>query len=97
LHRYSIFPYVQRYARFGGFLLGVAYARSTGATIASPDVEIWLVSIRYRNDVAAAAAAVRLKEHPPRADQVQGWAVVLLPDRLGWTAVSFERAIAAAD
>jgi 4-hydroxyphenylacetate 3-monooxygenase len=26
LHRYSIFPYVQRYARFASFLLGVAYA-----------------------------------------------------------------------
>jgi 4-hydroxyphenylacetate 3-monooxygenase len=28
LHRYSIFPYVQRYARFADFLLGVAYVNA---------------------------------------------------------------------
>ena len=35
LHRYSIYPYVQRYLRFADFLLGVAYAsaRSTGVTM----------------------------------------------------------------
>ena len=68
LHRYSIFPYVQRYARFADFLLGVAYAsaRSTGVTMHQAVREKIAQIACYREGINAhLTAAVELAEPSP--------------------------------
>ena len=68
LHRYSIFPYVQRYARFADFLLGVAYAsaRSTGVTMHQGVREKIAQIACYREGINAhLTAAVELAEPSP--------------------------------
>jgi 4-hydroxyphenylacetate 3-monooxygenase len=68
LHRYSIFPYVQRYARFASFLLGVAYAsaRSTGVTMHQAVREKIAQIACYREGINAhLTAAVELAEPSP--------------------------------
>jgi 4-hydroxyphenylacetate 3-monooxygenase len=68
LHRYSIYPYVQRYARFADFLLGVAYAsaRSTGVTMYQGVREKIAQIACYRESVNAhLTAAIELAEPSP--------------------------------
>jgi 4-hydroxyphenylacetate 3-monooxygenase len=68
LHRYSIFPYVQRYARFADFLLGVAYAsaRSTGVTMHQAVREKIAQIACYREGINAhLTAAIELAEPSP--------------------------------
>jgi 4-hydroxyphenylacetate 3-monooxygenase len=68
LHRYSIFPYVQRYLRFAGFLLGVAYAsaRSTGVTMHQAVREKIAQIACYREGINAhLTAAIELAEPSP--------------------------------
>jgi len=68
LHRYSIFPYVQRYARFADFLLGVAYAsaRSTGVTMHQAVREKIAQVACYREGINAhLTAAIELAEPSP--------------------------------
>src|SRR6202044_854098 len=68
LHRYSIFPYVQRYLRFADFLLGVAYAsaRSTGVTMHQGGGEKIAQIACYREGVNAhLPAAIELAEPSP--------------------------------
>src|SRR5262249_31130233 len=68
LHRYSIFPYVQRYARFADFLLGVAYAsvKSTGVTMHQGVREKIAQIACYREGINAhLTAAVELAEPSP--------------------------------
>jgi 4-hydroxyphenylacetate 3-monooxygenase len=68
LHRYSIFPYVQRYTRFADFLLGVAYAsaRSTGVTMHQGVREKIAQIACYREGINAhLTAAVELAEPSP--------------------------------
>src|SRR6266704_918096 len=68
LHRYSIFPYVQRYLRFADFLLGVAYAsaRSTGVTMHQAVREKIAQIACYREGINAhLTAAVELAEPSP--------------------------------
>ncbi len=68
LHRYSIYPYVQRYLRFADFLLGVAYAsaRSTGVTMHQGVREKIAQIACYREGVNAhLTAAIELAEPSP--------------------------------
>jgi 4-hydroxyphenylacetate 3-monooxygenase len=68
LHRYSIFPYVQRYARFASFLLGVAYAsaKSTGVTMHQGVREKIAQIACYRETINAhLTAAIELAEPSP--------------------------------
>ena len=68
LHRYSIFPYVQRYLRFADFLLGVAYAsaRSTGVTMHQAVREKIAQIACYREGINAhLTAAIELAEPSP--------------------------------
>jgi 4-hydroxyphenylacetate 3-monooxygenase len=68
LHRYSIYPYVQRYERFAGFLLGVAYAsvRSTGVTMHQGVREKIAEIACYREGINAhLTAAIELAEPSP--------------------------------
>ena len=68
LHRYSIFPYVQRYLRFADFLLGVAYAsaRSTGVTMHQGVREKIAQIACYREGINAhLTAAIELAEPSP--------------------------------
>jgi len=68
LHRYSIFPYVQRYLRFAEFLLGVAYAsaRSTGVTMHQAVREKIAQIACYREGINAhLTAAIELAELSP--------------------------------
>src|SRR6201986_3462888 len=68
LHRYSIFPYVQRYLRFAGFLLGVAYAsaRSTGVTMHQAVREKIAQIACYREGLNAhLTAAIELAQPSP--------------------------------
>jgi Aromatic ring hydroxylase len=75
LHRYSIFPYVQRYLRFADFLLGVAYAsaRSTGVTMHQAVREKIAQIACYREGINAhLTAAIELAEpEPGRAADAQ--------------------------
>jgi 4-hydroxyphenylacetate 3-monooxygenase len=68
LHRYSIFPYVQRYGRFADFLLGVAYAsaRSTGVTMHQGVREKIAQIACYREGINAhLTAAIELAQPSP--------------------------------
>ena len=68
LHRYSIYPYVQRYLRFADFLLGVAYAsaRSTGVTMHQGVREKIAQIACYREGVNAhLTAAIELAQPSP--------------------------------
>ena len=68
LHRYSIFPYVQRYGRFADFLLGVAYAsaKSTGVTMHQGVREKIAQIACYREGVNAhLTAAIELAQPSP--------------------------------
>jgi 4-hydroxyphenylacetate 3-monooxygenase len=68
LHRYSIFPYVQRYLRFADYLLGVAYAsaRSTGVTMHQGVREKIAQIACYREGINAhLTAAIELAEPSP--------------------------------
>jgi 4-hydroxyphenylacetate 3-monooxygenase len=68
LHRYSIFPYVQRYGRFADFLLGVAYAsvKSTGVTMHQGVREKIAQIACYREGINAhLTAAIELAQPSP--------------------------------
>ena len=68
LHRYSIYPYVQRYARFADFLLGVAYASAklTGVTMHQGVREKIAQIACYRESINAhLTAAIELAQPSP--------------------------------